>query len=83
MIMLFQAQNPKLMKPSIINAFLIPFLADFIKYTKTKITAKFELFIIFQVVILSSEVVILVQVPHMIYPISEIITTVFYKAKQL
>ena len=41
----FQAQNPKLMKHSIINAFLITFLADFIKYTKTKITAKFELFI--------------------------------------
>ena len=42
----FQTQNPKLMKPSIINAFLITYLADFIKFTKTKITAKFEFLII-------------------------------------
>ncbi|WFR55531.1 hypothetical protein QA584_18205 [Anaerocolumna sp. AGMB13025] len=39
----FQAQNPKLMKHRIINAFLITFLADFIKYTRAKITAKFDI----------------------------------------
>ena len=42
----FQAQNPKLMKHSIISAFLINFLADFIKYTKANTTAKFKYFIL-------------------------------------
>ena len=42
----FQAQNPKLMKHSKISAFLINFLADFIKYTKANTTAKFEYFIL-------------------------------------
>jgi hypothetical protein len=37
-----QAQNPKLMKHSLIR-YSIQVLADFIKYTNTKMTAKFEL----------------------------------------